>query len=70
MRTQNQIRTETILSIMMIGFTVSIIFKYILSQYLNMDFPHDTFLFPPDDRFRDFFSSSGRLSRSNLDNPP
>ena len=57
MRTQNQIRTETILSIMMIGFTVSIIFKYILSQYLNMDFPHDTFLFPPDDRFRDFFTN-------------
>lgn len=57
MRTQNQIRTETVLTIMMIGFTVSVFFKYVLSQYLNMDFPHNTFLFPPDDRFRDFFTN-------------
>lgn len=55
MNNQSQIRTEILVSIITLGFIIALFFKYVQGAYLHMDFPFNTFLFAPDDRFRDFF---------------
>ena len=55
MNNQNQVRTEILVSIITIGFIIALFSKYVQGAYLHMDFPFNTFLFAPDDRFRDFY---------------
>jgi hypothetical protein len=42
-------------AIILIGFVSSVFFHYLESVYLNLPYPHNTFLFTPSDRFADFF---------------
>lgn len=42
--------------ILIIGFAISVVYHYIMGIYLNMDYPFNTFLFRPDDRFMDFYN--------------
>lgn len=42
-------------AIILIGFVSSVFFHYLEGAYLNLPYPHNTFLFTPSDRFADFF---------------
>lgn len=44
-----------IASIVLAGFVISVFYHYIQGVYLGHGYPHNTFLFLPIDRFRDFF---------------
>ena len=57
---QSKVRTDILVSIITIGFIIAVFFKYLQGAYLHMDFPYNTFLYAPDDRFRDFFGPWGQ----------
>ena len=50
-------KIQTVTAIITIGFTLSVIFNYILGNYFNYEFPNGTFLFTPVDKFNDFFNA-------------
>jgi len=52
-------------SIVLFGFTIATFRNYIFSQYLQLTYPLNTFLFIPSDRFNDFFSMLKVSSGSN-----
>lgn len=50
-------KIDTIKAITVAGFTISVFFHYILSNYAGLGYyPYNTFLFTPSDRFRDFYN--------------
>jgi len=54
---EKQSKIEIIKTIIIIGFTLSVFFHYILNNYMGLSvYPYGTFLFDPADRFNDFFS--------------
>ena len=48
-------KIRNIVAIILIGFVASLFFHYLKGVYLNLPYPHNTFLFRPDDKFADFF---------------
>jgi hypothetical protein len=42
--------------IIIVGFTVAIIYHYLAASYYQLGYPHNTFLFNPNDQFNDFFN--------------
>lgn len=42
--------------IIIVGFVLSVFYHYILGTYLNLNYPFNTFLFIPGDKFMDFFN--------------
>ncbi len=48
-------KINTIGTIILTGFFVSVIFHYVNAAYMGLSYPHNTFLFTPVDRFNDFF---------------
>ncbi len=51
-----QAKLELITTVMVIGFFLAVLYHYILGKYLGFGYPHDTFLFDPSDKFRDFLN--------------
>jgi len=51
-----QTKLDLITTVMIAGFGVAIIYHYIVGKYLGLSYPHDAFLFTPDDKFRDFLN--------------
>jgi hypothetical protein len=49
-------KLEIVCLIIVIGFACAAIFHYMMGAYVNLGYPHNTFLFRPDDRFNDFFN--------------
>lgn len=50
-------RASFVALIVLIGFTLSVFFHYMVSNYRGLSsYPHSTFLFNPADRFNDFFN--------------
>lgn len=49
-------KVYTLGTILVIGFTLSVIFHYIMGYYLHYGYPYNTFLFKPSDRFNDFLN--------------
>lgn len=47
-------KIRNIVVIILIGFTASVFFHYSKGVYLNLPYPHNTFLFAPGDKFADF----------------
>jgi len=52
-------------SIVLFGFAIATVRNYIFSQYLQLTYPLNTFLFNPADRFNDFFSMLKVCSGNN-----
>lgn len=48
--------------IIIVGFTLSVFYHYYMSMYLNLDYPFNTFLFIPLDRFMDFYNNYWELT--------
>jgi hypothetical protein len=42
--------------IIIVGFAIAVIFHYVRGVYTGLGYPYDTFLYPPKDRFGDFFN--------------
>ncbi|OGG26631.1 hypothetical protein A2960_00470 [Candidatus Gottesmanbacteria bacterium RIFCSPLOWO2_01_FULL_39_12b] len=59
-------KISLISGIILIGFTLSVIYHFFLSNYLKIGYPFNTFLFDPSDRFMDF---AGLYTRSAILNP-
>ena len=51
---QKNDKISIIYKIVILGFGLSVIYHYILGAYLGYDFPYNTFLFTPNDKFADF----------------
>ncbi|GEM_PF-2457859 len=51
--TRNE-KLSFLIPILLIGFTLAVYFHYALANYANQDYPQNTFMFRPDDRFMDF----------------
>jgi len=43
-------------TVVLAGFAASVFFHYIKAFYMQLPYPHNTFLLPPSDRFNDFFN--------------
>ncbi len=62
--------------VIIIGFVISVIYRYVSGMYLNLPYPLNTFLFRPDDFFTDFiwpFSISANpylIARADFQNFP
>lgn len=54
---QKREKVIIVASIILKGFVVAVIFHYIAGMYLGKEFPLNTFLFIPDDKFMDYFNS-------------
>lgn len=55
--TTNECKVNTATVVILIGFTASVYFHYIISNYCGQSsYPHNTFLFNPADKFNDFFN--------------
>ncbi len=55
-----------ITAIIVIGFSISVFYHYILGAYFGLGYPYNTFLFTPLDRFNDFCN----LYRANINLDP
>jgi hypothetical protein len=49
-------RLSVISGITLFGFIAAVIYHYYAGAYLNMTYPHNTFLFNPVDKFNDFYN--------------
>jgi hypothetical protein len=58
-------KIKYITTIVVLAFATSVFYHYIKGVYWGMPYPHNTFLFHPDDRFNDFFNS--RKTSQDLD---
>jgi hypothetical protein len=45
-----------LIPILVIGFIMAVYFHYAIANYANQGYPHNTFLFRPEDRFMDFIN--------------
>ena len=48
-------KIRNIVAIILMGFTASVFFHYFQGVYMNLPYPHNTFLFKPSDKFADYF---------------
>lgn len=51
------IKLKLITFIGIVGFNIVVFYHYILGMYLNFPWPHNSFLFTPDDRFMNFYQT-------------
>ena len=50
--------------IVLMGFALAVTYHYVNGAYLGLGYPHDTFLFRPQDRFNDFLNLYGQITET------
>jgi len=51
------------------GFLFAICYHFFVKIYFNLNYPFDTFLFRPEDRFNDFLNLYNLIANPNINNP-